>query len=218
MGATCSSGDSVSSFTTSRREGETGSRSLNKPAKYSISQSTKLKANSLSVNFAPTKPSATSASKTLEYYGYLCRSTASHILNHDQLACLSSLARLVRYNPKEVVYQGGDEIRPDCALYFVIDGSCTVSKYVEMRETTSFGGGTAHLDAQSLPQSRAPKQNLNRPQQTHPSTNHSIPTTHIPARWTNIQDKADNTFEVKLKVIESKGWFGYCTMVSMHVL
>lgn len=62
-------------------------------------------------------PLASVRSRTLENYGYLCRSTVAQLLTHDQLASFASLARLVRYAPKEVIYSGGDDVNQDAVFY-----------------------------------------------------------------------------------------------------
>lgn len=131
--------------------------------------------------------------------GHLCRSTVAQILTHDQLASLSSLARHVRFAPKEVIYSGGDPVNND-GLFFIIEGSSIVSKYVELREATQ-----NHNDLpSSIPRGTFAK----------PGSQNSATST-VAARWANLVDKPDNAFEVKLRTFESKAWFGYCTMLNM---
>jgi len=84
---------------------------------------------------------------TLQNYGYLCRSTANQILNHDQLAMFASLAETVRFNPKQVIYAAGDPVGATGGLYFVVEGSATVSKLVELKELTNSTNKRGELPA-----------------------------------------------------------------------
>ena len=171
-------------------------------------------------------PHSSNSPHTLNNYGYLCRSIASHVLGHDQLAALAALATLTTYAPKQKIYQAGASVDEESiALYFVVEGSCTVSKWVEFSSSSKngMGGGSGGHMVSGVESKLAPigggGGGLGLPQpQRRENSSALIVSTNLAARWTNTLDKtADNSFEVKLRSIESTQWFGYCTMLGMSV-
>jgi hypothetical protein len=68
----------------------------------------------------PTKQSHYIDHTTLASYGHLCHSTLVHLLNHEELSELASLARVVHYVPGKVVYASGEPVGKDEALFLYL--------------------------------------------------------------------------------------------------
>ena len=126
----------------------------------------------------------------------------------------ASLAETVRYIPKQVVYHAGDAVNAQ-GLFFIVEGSCTVSKCVELKELTKMqleqSGHGIRLGHGITPTNAAL-------QPPGPAGSTTLSVSSIPARWTNLNEKqSDSAYEVKLRTLESRQWFGYCTMLNMAV-